>query len=273
MIEKIISGGNPGCERAALDAAIKYGIPHTGWVHHMRGEERDKLLARYNLCVIPALDPKAAIKRNIMSADGTLILTFGNIEGSADYARHMTLKSGIQLLGIDLKQYSPMEAGSLIASWMEMNHVNRVFITGSAENNNRPVYNLPRKIVESAIVLLLARPADYKTRKIRTDDAYRAGKSWPTTVTEAVDTLISDLFLKDKTRISAMQPPELDDLLPTLGTYIKETFGLLTGNHTLIKACMQSTHANRMIPDEACTVIIRELWNKLQLTHKLRIVP
>ena len=55
--------------------------------------------------------------------------------------------------------------------------------------------------------------------------------------------------------------------------YIKESFGLLTGNHALIKSCMQAANTDQMIPDEACTVIIRALWDKLQLTHKLRIVP
>jgi hypothetical protein len=273
MIEKIISGGNEGSERAALDAAQKYGIPHSGWIHHMRAEERDKLLASYHLSIIPALDPRAAIRRNVMNADGTLILTVGATAGNTDYARHMTLKSGMQLLGIDLKQYSPLAAASLIASWLEMNHVKRVYITGPAEINRQSAYTLSRKTIEAAILLRLARPADGNIRETRTGNTDRTGKKWPKTVAEAVDMLISDLFLKDKTRISAMQPQELDALLPTLGMYIKETFGLLGGNHALIKSCMHSTHATRMIPDEACAIIIKSLWNKLQLTHKLRLVP
>jgi hypothetical protein len=32
MIEKIISGGQTGADQAALDAAIKMGIPHGGWI-------------------------------------------------------------------------------------------------------------------------------------------------------------------------------------------------------------------------------------------------
>ena len=32
MIKKIISGGQTGADRAALDVAIKLGIPHVGWV-------------------------------------------------------------------------------------------------------------------------------------------------------------------------------------------------------------------------------------------------
>jgi hypothetical protein len=32
MIKKIISGGQTGADRAALDVAIMYNIPHGGWI-------------------------------------------------------------------------------------------------------------------------------------------------------------------------------------------------------------------------------------------------
>ena len=32
MIKKIISGGQTGADQAALDVAIKLGIPHGGWI-------------------------------------------------------------------------------------------------------------------------------------------------------------------------------------------------------------------------------------------------
>ena len=69
-----------------------------------------------------------------------------------------------------------------------------------------------------------------------------------------------------------MEPFELDELHPTLGGYIKETFGLLSGNHALTRDCMQTTQSTTMLPDEAAAIIIKELWKKLQQTHKLRIV-
>jgi len=31
-IKKIQSGGQPGADRAALDVALKFGIPHGGWI-------------------------------------------------------------------------------------------------------------------------------------------------------------------------------------------------------------------------------------------------
>jgi hypothetical protein len=69
-----------------------------------------------------------------------------------------------------------------------------------------------------------------------------------------------------------MEPSELDELHPTLGAYIKETFGLLSGNHKLTRDCMQTIQTDAMLPDEATAVIIKELWKKLQVTHKLRII-
>jgi hypothetical protein len=39
MIKKIISGGLPRVELAALDAAIELGIPHEGWTYKSRKTE------------------------------------------------------------------------------------------------------------------------------------------------------------------------------------------------------------------------------------------
>ena len=69
-----------------------------------------------------------------------------------------------------------------------------------------------------------------------------------------------------------MEPFELDELHPTLGGYIKETFGLYSGNRTLTRDCMQTAQTSTMLADEAAAIIIKELWKKLQQTHKLRIV-
>ena len=159
LIEKIISSGYTGPEKAALDAALKYGVPHAGWIHYIRSEERDKLLDTYNLKVIPALDPRAAIRQNITHANGTLILAAGKVNKESDYARYLTLKRGLQLLGIDPQQYSHIEAGSLIAAWVEMNRVSRVYITGSDDAALGCTYHPSRKIIDAAVTLSLAKPA------------------------------------------------------------------------------------------------------------------
>ena len=49
MIEKIISGGKTGADQAALDAAIKLGIFHGGWIPKGRITEDGTLPDKYKL--------------------------------------------------------------------------------------------------------------------------------------------------------------------------------------------------------------------------------
>jgi hypothetical protein len=53
MLKKIISGGQTGADRAALDAAIRLGIPHGGWVPKGRLAEDGRLPDRYQLEEMP----------------------------------------------------------------------------------------------------------------------------------------------------------------------------------------------------------------------------
>ena len=55
LISKIISGGQTGADRAALDVAIEFGIPHGGWIPKGRKTERgleepDALIAQVRIC-------------------------------------------------------------------------------------------------------------------------------------------------------------------------------------------------------------------------------
>jgi hypothetical protein len=47
MIKKIISGGNPGVEIAALDAAIRLDIPYAGWCYRDRKTDGGVLAEHY----------------------------------------------------------------------------------------------------------------------------------------------------------------------------------------------------------------------------------
>jgi len=53
MIEKIMSGGQTGADRAALDVAIKLDIPHCGWIPKGRKAEDGTLPQKYKLQEMP----------------------------------------------------------------------------------------------------------------------------------------------------------------------------------------------------------------------------
>jgi len=94
----------------------------------------------------------------------------------------------------------------------------------------------------------------------------------PKTVKEAVNRLIGELPLKDKTTIANIAENDLATLQFSLGTYIGREFGIWSGNRELLDSCELVSGDIYLHPDFAPTVIIVELWNRLQQTHRLRVV-
>ncbi len=120
MIKKIISGGQTGADRAALDVAIKLNIPHGGWVPRGRLAEDGPIPDKYQLQEMPTESYPSRTEQNVIDSDGTLIIARGKLSGGSDYTREMALKHKKQLLGIDLNLTNHYDAASLIASWIKM---------------------------------------------------------------------------------------------------------------------------------------------------------
>ena len=76
---RIVSGGQTGVDRAALDAAIELGIPYGGWCP-AGGWAEDLpeppgVLARYpRLRATPGVEPAERTRWNVRDSDATLIL-------------------------------------------------------------------------------------------------------------------------------------------------------------------------------------------------------
>lgn len=75
MIEKIVSGGQTGADRAALDWAIDHGVPHGGWCPKGRLAEDGAIPARYDLREMRSKDYLRRTEQNIVDSDGTVIFS------------------------------------------------------------------------------------------------------------------------------------------------------------------------------------------------------
>ena len=73
-INKIISGGQTGVDRAALDVALKYNIRHGGWCPKGRLSENGKIPLFYNLQETCSSEYSERTKQNIIDSDATLII-------------------------------------------------------------------------------------------------------------------------------------------------------------------------------------------------------
>jgi len=181
-----------------------------------------------------------------------------------------------QFLHVDLSQHSAFEASSLISSWVSMNHVLVVHVTGPTAQHDNRIHHEVKRILETAVYLEFVKTGLHPERPGQTfavfDDEFLQDAVLPRSVEEAVQQLKEVLPLKDRTTMANMQVDELDHLQTGLGEYIKQKFGLYLNNEALIVSCAKQSNLDQPLPDEACAVILKALWQDLRSTHKLRII-
>ena len=78
---RIVSGGQTGVDRGALDAALSLGVPCGGWCPEGRLAEDGVIPTRYPLVELRGAGYEERTRRNAEDSDGTLIITFGRASG------------------------------------------------------------------------------------------------------------------------------------------------------------------------------------------------
>jgi hypothetical protein len=268
MIVKIISGGQSGVDRAALDVAIRLAIPHGGWVPKGRLAEDGPLADTYHLRETPTAVYAERTEKNVMDSDGTLIISRGALTGGSDYTREMALKQGRPWLHVDLEVTAAFRAALTISEWISKNDIHVLNVAGPRASKDPNIYRDAAMLLESVCYLNLA--AITKTgpeeppRKPPAEELTR--------LQDVVERLIEELPLKDKVSIGNMSETELPALRRALGESIINRFGLATGNLALLQSCRWVARRPIADEDQASAVILRELWKQLRRTYVLRLV-
>jgi hypothetical protein len=271
MIKKIISGGQVGADQGALDVAIKYGIPHGGWIQKGRKTQNGILPPKYHLKEMSTASFKDRIEQNVIDSHGSIIITRGTLAGGADYCLKMAQKHGRTCLHIDLNTLSEFTAASRLNAWIKENDIEVLNVNGSRASEDSGIYKDTMDIIESAVVLGLVKtpPAgQWKDRK--KEDT--SEEPLPASVDEAVGRIIVDMPLKDRVRIANMERKALESLNSTLGISIQKRIFKNDGDGKLFALCLSVSGKDKLDGSGAAFVIIEKLWEKLQKTHSIRIV-
>jgi hypothetical protein len=125
----IRSGGQTGADRAALDWAIKNGVPHVGWCPKGRRTEDGPLDERYQLTETPSAEYVQRTEWNVRDSDGTVIFSIakkltGGSKLTADYAK----KRGKPLL--HLSAVSRDDAAEKLEQFFEQNQIRQLNVAG-----------------------------------------------------------------------------------------------------------------------------------------------
>ena len=270
MIKKIISSGRTGADRAALDAAIQLGISHGGWTTMGTKTKDSDIHRKYQLQEMPTSSCPTYAEKNTTDSDGTLIFFRGNPTSGIKFVRMMALQHEKHLLHIDLNIVTSHDAASLIRLWIRFQNINILNVAGPSALKDGEIYGEVLRILKMAIATGSSeeeKPSyqSYTRKNIKP-------LMPPRTVEEAVERLIKELTLRDRTTLAYMAESELSTLYLTLGDYIRREFGLGSGNGDLMTSCGFFAKGDKVHQDEALSIIIREVWKQLGKTYRLRAV-
>jgi hypothetical protein len=112
MIDKIVSGGQTGVDQAALDVAIKLGIPYGGWIPKGRKTENGALPQKYTMQEMPTSNYVDRTEKNVIDSDGTLIISRGKLSNGSEYTRKMTMKHHRPWLHVDITKDAKFHAAT-----------------------------------------------------------------------------------------------------------------------------------------------------------------
>lgn len=142
--DTIISGGQTGVDRAALDAAMELAIPHGGWCPAGRRAEDGRIAEKYQLQETDSPDYEVRTRRNVADSDGTLILHRGPLRGGTRLTKYAAQHAGKPCLCIDL---DAPPAVSAIRRWAIDNNVRILNVAGPRESQSPGIAAAAREVL------------------------------------------------------------------------------------------------------------------------------
>lgn len=149
MIQKIISGGQTGADRAALDFAIEHNIPYGGWVPKGRKTEDGTLPDRYDLQEMPTDEYLKRTEQNILNSDGTLIISNGRLTGGSALTEFLTCMHNMPYFHVDMDQINLAEAAAKTRQWIKDNGIKILNVAGARASKDSEIYRVTIDLLEA----------------------------------------------------------------------------------------------------------------------------
>lgn len=146
MIKKIISGGQTGADRAALDFAIYHNIPHGGYCPKGRLAEDGPIEARYQLIETSTKNYPQRTEKNVRESDGTVIFTIKRkLTGGSKKTLEFCGKHMKPCIHIHKEEYQP---GLKLLNFIQQNKIKILNVAGSRASKEPEVCDFIKEILE-----------------------------------------------------------------------------------------------------------------------------
>ncbi|MCI0641796.1 MAG: putative molybdenum carrier protein [Gemmataceae bacterium] len=152
---KIISGGQTGVDRAALDAALELGLECGGFCPKGRRAENGPIPKRYKLEETATEHYPERTKANVLAADATLILTRDKPDGGTALTLRLAKKHKKPVKTVNLMRPLPPQA---VRRWIADKGVSILNIAGPRESTQRGIHNQALKFLKLVLTSLTRAP-------------------------------------------------------------------------------------------------------------------
>ncbi len=139
--QKIISGGQTGADRAALDWALRHNIPHGGWCPKGRLATDGPLAPIYQLQETESAGYRQRTRRNVVDSEATMIFNIGELDGGTLATLRFAEALKKPHLVVQLDNASTDEASFQIITWLRYGKFSTLNVAGPREEKHPGIYS------------------------------------------------------------------------------------------------------------------------------------
>lgn len=153
MLNKIISGGQTGTDRAALDAGLDAAFPVGGFCPRERLAEDGPIDGRYPLVEIEG-GYRQRTKANVEASHGTVIFYDSTLYGGTEQTLLFCIKARKPYKLIDISMVSGDAAVAAIKTFIDQFKVEVLNVAGPRASNSTAVYGYVKAVMAGVILAL-----------------------------------------------------------------------------------------------------------------------
>lgn len=144
----VISGGQTGVDRAALDAALELGICTAGWCPQGRRSEDGRIPPVYQLTETESRNYAVRTRWNVRDSDGTLIVALDEVSGGTELTAQVAQGQGKPLQIVRLRdggENSPAQHVQCVVDWIVSRKIRLLNVAGPRGSSDDHIYSLARE--------------------------------------------------------------------------------------------------------------------------------
>jgi hypothetical protein len=150
VIRKIISGGQTGADRAALDWAIANGVSHGGWCPAGRRAEDGTIPDVYQLTETPNRNYLQRTTWNVRDSDGTLIISMrALLSGGSKATQEIAVRIGRPCLHV----FPGASSREIMRDFVEKHAIKILNVAGPRESNAPGIGGFVMEVLTGAALL------------------------------------------------------------------------------------------------------------------------